>query len=143
MQTRYLNAVLSFDRIGRLIDAETVNDEYYSALEMMQGLSNGIWKETGKRSNVDLYRRNLQRSYIDRIGYLMTNEPSRSRYSRPGFEGTLYYDVETSDVRALVRGELKAIKSRLTSAKNGRINKETKYHYEDIIARINAIFKID
>ena len=141
LQTRYLNAVLSFDRIGRLIDAETVNDEYYSALEMMQGLSNGIWKETGKRSNVDLYRRNLQRSYIDRIGYLMTNEPSRSRYSRPGFEGTLYYDVETSDVRALVRGELNRLERKIKTAKNSKVNTVTRYHYEDILARIKQLLE--
>lgn len=140
LQTRYLNSVLSFDRIGRLIDAETVNDDYYSALEMIQDLSNGIWTETGKRSNVDLYRRNLQRSYIDRMGYLMTNEASRRR-SRPGFEGTLFYDVETSDVRALVRGELNRLKGKIKTAKTSRINTLTSYHYEDVLARIELLLE--
>lgn len=141
LQTRYLNSVLSFDRIGRLIDAETVNEEYYSALEMIQGLSSGIWKETGKRSNVDLYRRNLQRSYMARMEYLMTNDARRDRYSRPGFEGTLYYDVETSDVRALVRGELTKLERKIKTAKNSNVNTVTKYHYEDILARIEQVLE--
>ena len=127
-------------KLGRLIDAETVNDDYYSALEMIQDLSNGIWTETGKRSNVDLYRRNLQRSYIDRMGYLMTNEASRRR-SRSGFEGTLFYDVETSDVRALVRGELNRLKRKIKTAKTSRINTVTSYHYEDVLARIEQLLE--
>ena len=75
--------------------------------------------------------------------YLMTEKLNPNRFNRPGFEGQLFYDVNTSDVRALVRGELKTLKSILNSAKKGSINKETKYHYEDIIARIEKLFKVD
>jgi hypothetical protein len=140
LQTRYLNSVLSFDRIGRLIDAETINDDYYSALEMMQDLSNGIWKETSRRVNVDLYRRNLQRSYIERMEYLMTNESSRGR-TRTGFESALFYNVETSDVRALVRGELSRLKRKIRTAKNARVNTVTSYHYDDVLARIDQLLE--
>ncbi|WP_350293703.1 zinc-dependent metalloprotease [uncultured Croceitalea sp.] len=143
LQVRQLNSLLSFERLGRLIDGESLNDDYYSALSMLTDLRNGLWKESTRGTSVDLYRRNLQRSYVDRMEYLMTEELQPSRFRRPGFEGQIYYNTNTSDVRALVRGELKAIKSRLTSAKNGRINKETKYHYEDIIARINSLFDND
>ncbi|QLG45129.1 zinc-dependent metalloprotease [Costertonia aggregata] len=141
LQTRYLNSILSFDRIGRLIDAETINNEYYSALQMMQELSKGIWGEVDKKSNVDLYRRNLQRSYIERMAYLMTNEASKSRYSRPGFESTLFYNVETSDVRPLVRGELNRLSRKIRTAKNSGVNTITKYHYEDILARIDDLLE--
>ena len=143
LQVRQLNSLLSFERIGRLIDSETLNEEYYSALSMLIDLRNGLWKESARGVSVDLFRRNLQRSYVDRMLYLMTEELQPNRFSRSGFEGQIYYDTNTSDVRALVRGELKTLKARLTSAKNGNINKETKYHYEDVIARINAAFDIN
>ncbi len=138
VQARYVNSLLSFDRIGRLIDAETVNTSYYSALEMLRDLRSGLWKEANNGRNVDLYRRNLQRTYLDRMDYLLTNNGQSPRRSRPGFEGTLTYNVNTSDVRALVRGELKTLRSRLRSAKNG-INTVTRYHYEDAIARIDQL----
>jgi len=143
LQVRQLNSLLSFERIGRLIDSETLNEDYYSALSMLIDLRNGLWKESARGVSVDLFRRNLQRSYVDRMLYLMTEELQPNRFSRPGFEGQIYYNTNTSDVRALVRGELKTLKARLTSAKNGNINKETKYHYEDVIARINAAFDIN
>jgi|TARA_R110002020_G_scaffold30237_2_gene95321 hypothetical protein len=139
LQSRHLNNLLRFDRIGRLIDAETTQAEYYSALEMFQDLREGIWSEARSGGNVDIYRRNLQRSYLDRMEYLMTDKGPTRRGSRNGFEGTLVFDVNTSDVRPLVRGELVALQRSLKSAKNRNINTVTKYHYEDAIARIDKI----
>jgi len=140
-QARHLNGLLSFDRIGRLIDAETIGNDYYSALNMLNDLRNGLWQEARQRKNVDIYRRNLQRTYLDRMVFLMTEDgPNRFR-GRPGFEGTLTYNVNTSDVRALVRGELKALRSTLNGARSAGIDRITRYHYEDIIARIDALFE--
>lgn len=141
LQTRYLNTILSFDRIGRLIDAETVNEKYYSALEMMQDLSKGIWKEAYSRGNVDLYRRNLQRSYIERMGYLMTNSGPNNGRTRPGFEGAFIYDVKTSDVRALVRGGLSKLEIQIRTSKNAGLNTVTRYHYQDILTRIKELLE--
>lgn len=138
-QARVVNDLLSFDTLGRLIDAETSSTNYYSALDMLKDLRTGIWSETSRTQNVDIYRRNLQRTYLDRMSYLMTNEGPRSSFSRSGFEGTINYNVTTSDVRPLVRGELEALKRNLISAKNRGVNTVTKYHYEDAIARIEML----
>jgi len=143
VQTRQLNSLLSFDRLGRMIDAPALNKDYYSALRMLRDLRKGLWTETDSGVSVDLYRRSLQRSYVERLVYLMQDKLERSRFTRPGFEGRLFYDVTTSDVRALVRGELKTLRNSLRSAKNGKINAETKYHYEDVIARIDTLFDQD
>ncbi|WP_158975251.1 zinc-dependent metalloprotease [Cellulophaga sp. L1A9] len=137
LQERHLNSLLSFDRLGRLIDAETTDINYYSALEMLRDLRSGMWSEANSAKNVSIYRRNLQRSYIDRMGYLLIEENTARRSRRSGFEGAINYDVATSDVRALVRGELTTLRSRLKSARNSGVNTVTKYHYDDAVARIN------
>lgn len=139
LQSRYLNGLLSFDRIGRLIDAETINQEYYSAYEMLSELRKGLWAEAYKGQSTDIYRRNLQKSYLDRMSFLMTDEGPTPRRGRPGFESTFVYDTNTSDIKSLIRGELTALRSRLRTAKNGNINTITKYHYQDVIARIDAL----
>jgi len=99
VQERYLYSLLSFDRIGRLIDGETVNTSYYSALDMLRDTRNGLFKEASQGKNVDLYRRNLQRTYVDRMDYLLTSESPRARRGRPGFEGTLSYNVKCCEYR--------------------------------------------
>ncbi|MEO6347484.1 MAG: zinc-dependent metalloprotease [Aquaticitalea sp.] len=132
LQARHLNNILDFDILGRLIDGNVINNEYYSALEMLQDLRKGLWKELNSNTGVTVYRRNLQRAYLERMQYLMTEE------LKPG-RGVDYYSVNQSDVRALVRGELNALKSAINARKNSVADSETKYHYEDAIKRIEHI----
>lgn len=139
LQSRYVSSLLSFDRIGRLIDAETLDSEYYSALSMLQDVRKGLFTETRSAKSVDIYRRNLQRTFVERMKFLMTDEGPARRPGRSGFEGTLNYKVSTSDVQPIVRGELQALKRTLKSARNAGVNTITKYHYDDLIARIDAV----
>ncbi|MEN2415300.1 zinc-dependent metalloprotease [Flavobacterium mesophilum] len=133
IQVRHLNNLLSIPRIGRLMDNEILGADTYKALDFFKDLRKGIWKEAAAASNVTIYRRNLQRAYIDRMGYLMTEE------MKPTERGGVYYNVGQSDLRALVRGELSALKKSLVAAKATGVNTETKYHYEDCIKRIDLI----
>ncbi|TDO96525.1 zinc-dependent metalloprotease [Flavobacterium sp. 245] len=133
IQVRHLNNLLSVSRIGRLMDNEILGADTYKALDFFKDLRKGIWKETAAASNVTIYRRNLQRAYIDRMGALMTEE------LKPTDRFATYYNVAQSDLRALVRGELSTLKKLLAAAKAAAVNTETKYHYEDCIKRIDLI----
>ena len=132
LQVRHLNSVLSFERIGRLIDTEIVGANNYNALDLLQDMRKGIWKEAVTATNVSIYRRNLQRAYLERMNFLM-NEELKVATSRE------FYNVPQSDVRGLVRGELNLLKTTLSVAKNAALNTETKYHYQDCIKRIEKI----
>lgn len=131
-QARHLNNILNFDVLGRLIDGSAISKDSYSALEMLLDMRKGIWKELNNNQTVDVYRRNLQRAYIDRMSYLMTEQ------LKPG-RGVSFYNVNQSDVRALVRGELNTLKTQLNTRKNTVSNTETKYHYQDALKRIELI----
>lgn len=133
LQVRHLNNLLSIGRIGRLMDNEILGADTYKALDLLKDTRKGIWKEAATPVNVTIYRRNLQRGYIDRMGALMTEE------IKPTDRSVTYYNVGQSDVRALVRGELVALRGTLTAAKARPVNTETKYHYEDCIKRIDLI----
>lgn len=133
LQVRQLNSLLSIGRIGRLVDNEILGADTYKALDLLRDTRKGIWKEAATPGNVTIYRRNLQRGYIDRMGALMTEE------IKPSDRSTIYYNVGQSDVRALVRGELNALRGTLLAAKARPVNAETKYHYEDCIKRIDLI----
>ncbi|WJS96604.1 zinc-dependent metalloprotease [Flavobacterium johnsoniae] len=133
LQVRQLNNLMTLGRIGRLMDNEILSGDNYKALDFFKDIRKGIWKETSAAANVTVYRRNLQRAYIDRMGYLMTEE------IKPNDRSTIFYNVSQSDLRALVRGELSALRKSLVAGKAGAVNTETKYHYEDCIKRIDLI----
>ncbi|WP_372754982.1 zinc-dependent metalloprotease [Mariniflexile sp.] len=122
IQKRVLNNLLSFETFGRLIDHEAIDKNNYTALELLKDTRLGIWSEANTDKNIDIYRRNLQRVYIERMSYLL-NEKANTE----------------SDVKALVRGELNVLKQTLSVASNRPLNTVTKYHYKDCLERINQI----
>lgn len=131
-QVRYLNRLLSFETLGRLTNGTTLNAENYKPLSFLLQLRKGIWQEATKQQNVSVYRRNLQKAYVERMQFLMTEKLTN-------FQSNDFYVTSQSDIPAMVRGELKQLLSQLKLAKNGAINLETKYHYDDCISRIDEI----
>ncbi|MCB4797691.1 zinc-dependent metalloprotease [Neotamlana laminarinivorans] len=130
-QNRFLSGLLSFDKLGRLIDHEAINAENYSALEMLIDVRKGLFTEANYTKNVDVYRRNLQRAYVDRMAYLMTDEGSPRTTEK--------VNVTQSDIRPIIRGELNVLQRNLKNASVRGVNTITKYHYKDLVERIEMI----
>lgn len=133
-QTRTLNNLLDFGRMGRMLENESLNgSQAYTFMEMMTDTREGLFSELQSRTAIDIYRRNLQRAYIERLEFLMTEEQGRA----PRFGTRTNINVSQSDIRAVVRAELKALKSDLQKS---RI-KDTMstIHIDDLIERINLI----
>ena len=135
-QTRTLNNLLDFGRMGRMLENEALNgSNAYSFMEMMEDTRKGLFSEVPSRSTIDIYRRNLQRAYVERLEYLMTEEQGPA--SRFSTRTTI--DVSQSDIRAVVRAELKELKRTL---QNSRIrDRMSKIHTEDLVERIDLILE--
>ena len=139
MQERTLNNLLDFGRMARLMENEEVNgDEAYGLIDMMSDVRTGIWSEVYSGRNIDRYRRNLQRAYIERMEHLMTEEQSEipSRYRSWITRSNI--DVAQSDIRPVVRGELKTLQNQIRRASN-RGDRLTRYHLQDALERIDLI----
>jgi hypothetical protein len=121
-QNRQLYRLLSSSKIENLINTQTLKNKSYSALEMIKELRQGIFSEANNTKNVTVYRRNLQKSFIERMQTLLKDNSTR-----------------TSDVPSIVRGELTTLKYLLNNASKRAINTISKYHYKDCVARISTI----
>lgn len=138
LQANVLNQLLDPSRIARLIEAEAVQgNRTYTPLDMFTDLRNGIWSELTSNATIDPYRRNLQRAYIERMEYLMKEEPNPPSGNAAARLGVTPVDVSQSDIRPLVRGELTALKSRLSAARPA--DTMTRYHIADCIKRIDMV----
>ncbi|PRY12792.1 uncharacterized protein DUF5118 [Pontibacter ummariensis] len=134
LQVRHLNNLLSADRMARLMENE-VKGVNYNALDMVRDLQHGIWSEVYNGQKVDIYRRNLQKAYLDRVNYLLNEEPARGRSSRYGTP----VDLSQSDIRSVLRGELVKLQSQLKRSQSRYANDLTRYHVDDAIVRIDNI----
>ncbi|HEA28665.1 MAG TPA: DUF5117 domain-containing protein [Leeuwenhoekiella sp.] len=133
VQVRTLNNLLDFGRMARMIENETLNTakEAYGLAEMMDDLRTGIFSELNGGNKIDTYRRNLQRAYIDRLEYLMTHE-------QEGRNAT-DVDVSQSDIRAVVRHDLKTLQTLTARAVNRTGDNMSSIHLQDLNERIDRI----
>jgi hypothetical protein len=140
MQTGTLNQLLDPSRIARLIEAEAVlGNETYTPINLFTDLRTGLWSELSTGKKIDTYRRNLQRGHIERLEWLMKEDPASASASVRSFTGGTPIDVSQSDVRPIVRAELKALKAQITAAVARTTDTMSKYHLDDCIQRINQI----
>ncbi|WP_296312232.1 zinc-dependent metalloprotease [Winogradskyella sp. UBA3174] len=137
VQTRTLNNMLDFGRMARMLENETLNDsEAYGLYDMMKDVRRGLFSELRSGKKIDIYRRNLQRAYIERMEFIMTNEQNIPAAFRRFFSGTSV-NVSQSDIRAVVRAELKSLRSSLRSARGG--DAMSRIHIADAVERVNNI----
>ena len=134
MQTRILNSALSVDRMGRMIENETLNgNDAYSVINLFSDLRQGVWSELYNGKSIDTYRRNLQKAHVERLGFLLNDaDDARGR----GELGSV--SANQSDIKSIARGELKRIQRDAKNASNSG-NTLRRYHLQDVVDRIDMI----
>ncbi len=125
LQGRHLAQVMNTSRMVRLIeDEEFRGDDAYRIDEMLDDVRKGVWSELATSSAIDVYRRNLQRSYLNHVASLMESNSS---------------SVHGSDIKALLREELRTLKTEVDRAVNRTADRRTVLHLQDVQNRIEAI----
>ena len=136
-QSRTLNSLLDFGKMARLIENEAINGKNaYSLIEMMTDLRKGIFNEVYKNKTIDVYRRNLQLAYLDRISYLMSNEQGSTPSWARNYVTSI--KVSQSDIRTVAANQLIELRKDLKKHKN-KSDKMTKMHLEMVQNKISSI----
>ncbi|KQR93798.1 hypothetical protein ASG01_08010 [Chryseobacterium sp. Leaf180] len=113
IQNSVFARILSPMVLESMYQMEAVDKNAYPIVEYFTDLNTVILK----KENIDTYTRNLQRNYIDNLIKLVESRTS-----------------DKSDISAFVRGNLNTIKRDLQARTSS--DTATKYHYEDLIFRI-------
>ncbi|MEM9525869.1 MAG: zinc-dependent metalloprotease, partial [Bacteroidota bacterium] len=129
LQKRQLDRLLNRDRLLRLSEQATLNAKgAYELPDMLKDLRDGIWTELDKGRDIDGFRRNLQRSHIDRLGALLEDESKATR----------------TDVTAAVRAELNAIRKAARSvAGKYKEGSMVAYHLADVQEQVKEALDVD
>ena len=137
IQTRGLNGVLSPGKMARMIENETLNgNNAYKITTLFYDLRRGVWSELYNGKTIDTYRRNLQRAHIERLDYLL-NDAKSQRGFNAGYLKRSTVNIDQSDIKAMVRGELNRLKRDIKANVGKAANTVSKYHLQDALARID------
>jgi hypothetical protein len=128
-QRQLLAMLLDDFRMKRISENTTIHHNPgnpYTLDEMMDELRKGVWSELERGSvRIDVYRRNLQRSYVDILKSKLTDEG-------------IPVDGEA---RAYLRGSILEVQRVVERAIPRAADRATRYHLEDIREEIKKILE--
>jgi hypothetical protein len=140
-QRGLISGLMNDDRLARLIEFEAMApSDAYPLAEMLGDLRGGIFSELKSGTvAIDVYRRTLQRSYVEAVKGKLTAAPSpRISFGQTG-QLTVLPARPTSDARALLRAELRALDGQVKAAAGKAANAVTRAHLQDLHTEIDDI----
>ena len=127
LQVQTLNRLFDGDRLNRLSETEALHGSpAYRITDLFTDVQNGVWSELESRTQIDPFRRNLQRAYLDKMADLMEEEEAK-------------YDQ--SDIKAVTRGMLDRLREDLKKSAGRQKDDISKFHLQDALARVEKILE--
>jgi hypothetical protein len=146
VQGAVVNQLLDVRRLSRLADSESRDPENaYPASAYMSDLRSALW---GGALTPDANRRALQRLYLQRLAAVVAPPPASvagaggpggGQQSNPNATAFLLPpDVQRSDLPALARSELRAIRTQARTASATAPSAVARAHWADVVDRIDT-----
>jgi len=128
VQDRVLNELLDPVRIDRLIDASTDlgTSKTYTASDLLRDLRGGIFTELPAARPIDVYRRNLQKAYVERLCALVGPATKVNR---------------GDDALSLLKAHARELDATLKSAAARSTDALTRDHLVDLGERLDLALK--
>jgi hypothetical protein len=145
-QASILHALLDDNRMQRMIEISSRGGDVYTLPHMLGDVRRSIWDELGDRSvTIDVYRRNLQRAYLDQLdakingsrseAFTIIVTPTPAPHRRRPAAGP----AAMADARAAMRAELVTLRTDIASALLRARDGQTRAHLEDSKVAIDRI----
>lgn len=137
VQDNILNRIMSNRTLTKLVEAEAAaGKKAYGILEYMGDVKAGVWSELATKKPIDVYRRNLQKTYVNALINILNPPATVSFGGGFGPAAPSLVSAEKSDVRTVVKAHLQRLKADANSAAVVYTDTMSKIHLQDISDRI-------
>lgn len=139
IQDNVLNRLFGASTLNKLINAETaIGNSAYKMTDLFSDMKKGIWSELPTRKTIDVYRRNLQKSYVNVLSNLLyPAQVTVSLGGGGGFNLAPAVNTDKSDIKSLVRAHLTTLRAEVNAAAAAMTDPMSKYHLQDVSKRID------
>lgn len=143
LQGTTLTRLLSNNTMSKLVAAEATDGAgAYRINDLFGDLNAGIFTELKGNTAIDVYRRNLQKAYVDKLIAIVKPAPAPTAANAilVGRGGNIPSGLTAaqSDVLSVVKGQLRDLNNSLRSAGASQSDALSKYHLLDLSDRIQA-----
>lgn len=128
-----LSSLMSGDRLIRLLETSALSKNNYSVDELMSDLRAGIFTELNTNAAIDIYRRNLQKLYVNGLIDALDNDGKKTAMGlnrRP-------VNYSETDIPSIARGQLTDLRNKLRTGAGANADRLSKFHLLDLVAKIN------
>ena len=147
-QSAILSSLLQNARLVRMQEyaASAKAGDAYTIPDLLTDVRHGLFSEEASGGTVDIYRRALQRVYVENLNAKLNPPPANAaaaggRGGGGGRGGAAQLDPKLSDLYPAVRAELKALDGDLKAAEGKTKDGMTKAHIADLRHRIADALK--
>jgi hypothetical protein len=143
VQTRVLDQILSDRVFNTLIMHERRfgKDSCYTLINFLNDVKSGVWSELKSKQTVTIYRRNLQKNYVQNILASIKEEEAGTHimgiFLGPAYEEALPYTVG-SDVGSYLALHLENLRKEIIATIPTITDKDTKDHLNYVAQQIKA-----
>jgi hypothetical protein len=123
LQENTLSKLMGSQTFNRLINNESLNNNTYTINNLFTDLQKGVWGELDTKAPIDLYRRNLQKVYIDKMVLFLTPAANTP--------------VKVSEVTSVLRANLVTLRAKMKTALLTVTDNMTRYHLNDLLNKID------
>ncbi|SEJ11548.1 protein of unknown function [Dyadobacter koreensis] len=141
LQEYALTSLFSGDRAARLMETG-ISSKFYTEDDLFTDLESNIWTGIKSGQPLDIYQRNLQKVYIEKMINLLKPGKANVQSIPPGTvyaSSTRVVELEKTDLPSIARGHLEILKSSIQKAIPVQTDKITRYHLKDVLQRITLV----
>lgn len=150
--TNPMTTILSIQNLvlGRLLNNNTFNKLFrfeasgeqnaYTVSEMVADLRKGIWSELTTRKPIDIYRRNLQKAFVEQLVENLKSDgtPVITFASGRGFSMPSDFS-RTTDAMSIAKAQLRILQSEIVAALPSYKDASSRAHLLDVTDRIKEV----
>jgi hypothetical protein len=140
-QANVLNTLLARGRLDRLVEYEALAArpaDAYTLANMLGDLRQSVWTELSHANpRVDVYRRNLQRAYLESVERTLNPPPPTAQQA--GGPGAAQAPRWANDARPILRGELQELDRLAQQAIARSADSMTRLHLRDVRLEIERL----
>ncbi|MDP4253143.1 MAG: zinc-dependent metalloprotease [Bacteroidota bacterium] len=144
LQANILNSLLSAERLFRMTicSGRYGSGNTYGIDDLLADAKKGVWGELGAGSSIDIYRRNLQKTYVAALINLINPPPPAAPAPQAGGRGGRGFgtpftgNIRNTDIPSVARAQLVDLRNEIGAAIPRMTDRLSRDHLQDVQERI-------
>ncbi|MFL5772689.1 MAG: zinc-dependent metalloprotease, partial [Flavisolibacter sp.] len=133
IQSSILNRLISTNTWNKLFRYEAQDaSNAYTATEMVSDLRKGIWSELATHQPIDIYRRNLQKAFVESLDRIINPEPAGGLTISFG-PAVPTINPKTSDAISIAKMQMRQLASEIRAALPLYKDSNSRAHLQDVL----------